>query len=184
MRSKGAVHLPADAAVAGIGEPRDCVCKLRWDLGRDRHQVFPVCRVYFAHALLFGYQVVKRPDGQHLDRWTNVGDDRRMSRFRRAVEIVLVFIAFPIALAGFVAVAVGVGLGLAIYVGALLAAWLLAAFVLPMVTGVMAPSEVLAGIREQRRHKTHHEGELLPDWQDVRLDIRKKPPVAAVVADD
>ena len=88
----------------------------------------------------------------------------------------LVFIAFPIALAGFAAVAVSLGWGLAIYLGALFAVWLLVAFVLPMVAGVMAPSEVIDGIRTQRRYATHYEGELLPDLQDVRLGIRKKPP--------
>ena len=99
-----------------------------------------------------------------------------MSRFRRALEIVLVFIGLPIALVVFVAVGAAVGQGLAIYLGALFAAWSLVAFVLPLATGVMAPSEVLAGIRAQRRYVTHHDGELFPDWQDVRMGIRKQPP--------
>ena len=95
-----------------------------------------------------------------------------MSAFRRAVEIVLVFIVFPLAVAMFVAVAAGFGFGLLVYVAALLAVWLLFAYVLPMLTGVMAPGEILAGLRAQRRYETHHEGELLPDWEDVRLDLR------------
>jgi hypothetical protein len=64
--------------------------------------------------------------------------------------------------------------GFVIYLGALLAAWLLIAYVLPMLTGVMSPREVLDGIRSQRRYETQHEGQLIPDWHDVsRLGIRK-----------
>ena len=99
-----------------------------------------------------------------------------MSATRRAVEIVVVYVIFPIVLAGFAAVAVALGSGLAIYLGAVLAAWLLCAFIFPIVAGVLSPSEVLAGIRTQRRYQTHYEGELLPEWQDVRLGIRKRPP--------
>jgi hypothetical protein len=95
---------------------------------------------------------------------------------KRAVEIVLASIVFPIVLAGFAAVAVALGWGFAIYLGAVLAAWLLCAFFLPMVSGVMSPREVIDGIRTQRRYETHHEGELLPQLQDVRLGIRNKPP--------
>jgi hypothetical protein len=93
---------------------------------------------------------------------------------KRAATSVLVFIVFLIVvLAAAFVVSVGNG-GLAIYLGALLAAWLLVAYVLPMLTGVMEPSEVVAGIRSRRRRRTHHEGEPLPNWNDVRLDSLTK----------
>jgi hypothetical protein len=95
-----------------------------------------------------------------------------MKGLKRTVEIALVFIVFPLALAVWAAVAVAVGLqGLAMYLGGTLGAWLLIAIVLPMLTGVMAPREVLDGIRSRRRARTHHEGEPLPNALDVRLGI-------------
>jgi hypothetical protein len=90
---------------------------------------------------------------------------------RRIGAIVLVLVAFPIALVGLVSVAVALGQGLAIYLGVVLAAWLLFALVLPMVTGVMGPSEVLESIWARRRHLTHFEGERLPSWREVGLGI-------------
>jgi hypothetical protein len=100
-----------------------------------------------------------------------------MVGFKRAAAIVVVFIVFPIAFAVFAAIAVAVGLeGLGMYLAGLLAPWLLFAFVLPMLTGVMAPSELVDNIRSRRRRRTHHEGEPLPVWNDVWLDsLFKKP---------
>src|SRR5689334_4355504 len=90
----------------------------------------------------------------------------RNGQRRRTAEVVGV-IVFPIAL-----------LGVAIYLGAMCAIWLFFAFVLPIVTGVMGPSEVLDAIRARRRTATHHEGEPLPNRVDVRFGIRKEPPTS------
>ena len=98
-----------------------------------------------------------------------------MTSAKRVVEIVLAFTAFASALL-LVWIASVFGLGLPIYLAATVGAWLLFAFVLPTLTGVFGPREVLAGIRARRQRKTHYEGELLPDLQDVRLGIRQKPP--------
>ena len=69
----------------------------------------------------------------------------------------MVFIVFPIALAVFAAIAVAVGLeGLGWYLAGILTPWLLFAFVLPMLTGVMAPSVLVDNIMSRRRRGTHH----------------------------
>ena len=100
-----------------------------------------------------------------------------MVALRRAVAFAVVFVLFPIAVAVFAAIAVAVGLeGLAWYLAGLLTPWLLFAFVLPLLTGVMAPSELVDNLRSRRRRRTHHEGEPLPVWNDVWLDsLLKKP---------
>jgi hypothetical protein len=81
------------------------------------------------------------------------------------------FVLFPIAVFLLAAIAFAMGLeALAVYVGALLAVWLLFAYALPMLTGVMTPGEVLTGVRSCRRNSTHFEGEPLPErnaWPDA-----------------
>ncbi len=85
-----------------------------------------------------------------------------MSRLKRPLEIVLIFVIFPIAVFGLVLIAIGVSLkGLAVYVGTLLTIWLLFAWVLPLGTGIMKFDEIVAGIRHQRRSRTRFEGEPL-----------------------
>ena len=93
-----------------------------------------------------------------------------MRHFNRAVEIVVVFAAVLI-LATFLAIALSFEWGFVIYLGAILYAWLLIAYVMPMLTGVMAPREILDGVRAQRRYETQLDGELLPNWQDRQLGI-------------
>ena len=102
----------------------------------------------------------------------------RARRGLRAAGIVFVFVLAPIALALLVVIAFAVGLGaLGAYIGALLAAWLLFAYVVPLMTGVMAPGELIANIRSRRSRRTHYEGEPLPDWNLVWLQsLLKKAP--------
>ena len=90
----------------------------------------------------------------------------------RATEFVLVFVLFPIAVLIAVAIAIAVSLtGLFAYVGALLAAWLLFAFVVPLATGIMTWDEIVAGFRSQRRRGTHFEGEPLPEDRALTFDL-------------
>jgi len=100
-----------------------------------------------------------------------------METRKKVVEAVLVFVAFPIALAVLAAVAVAVGLkALSMYIGGLLAPWLLFAYVLPMLTGVMTPGEVLAGMRARHKRENLHEGVPLPNFNDVWGEsLLKKP---------
>ena len=87
-----------------------------------------------------------------------------MGSLRRTVEIGVVFVVFPLACLALVSIWVAVGLlPLAVTVGAMLAAWLFSAYFLPLVMGVMAPSEIAAGLRSRRRRSKHYEGEPLPD---------------------
>ena len=67
-----------------------------------------------------------------------------MAWFKRALDGFVLCVLFPIALLllGSIALAVGVQ-PLLIYVGTLLAVWLLFAIGLPMLTGVMRPGEIL-----------------------------------------
>jgi uncharacterized RDD family membrane protein YckC len=95
---------------------------------------------------------------------------------KRASDFILVVVS-PLVLAVWVAIAVAVGLkGLGMYLGGLLSAWLLFAFVVPLLTGVMAPGELLDSIRWRLRARTHHEGESLPDvnvvWWESMLPKR------------
>jgi hypothetical protein len=85
-----------------------------------------------------------------------------MRRLKRAIELFFVFVFFPIAVLLAVEIAIAVSLtGLFAYLGGLLAAWLLFAYVVPLATGIMTPDEIVAGIRSQRRHE--FEGEPLPE---------------------
>jgi hypothetical protein len=83
--------------------------------------------------------------------------------FKRALDAFVVCVLLPIALLllGTFALAIGVR-PLLIYVGALLAIWLLFAIGLPMLTGMMKPGEILDGFRSQRRSERLYEGEQLP----------------------
>ena len=86
-----------------------------------------------------------------------------MAWFKRALDAFVVCVLFPIALLllGNVALAIGVQ-PLLIYVGTLLAAWLLFAIGLPMLTGVMTAGEILDGFRSRLRSERFYEGEPLP----------------------
>ncbi len=71
-----------------------------------------------------------------------------MTRTKRATEFLLIFVLFPIAVLWVVAIAIAVSLtGLVAYLGALLAAWLLFAFVFPLAVGIMTPG------RDHRRNQ-------------------------------
>ena len=98
-------------------------------------------------------------------------------RLKRATEILVLFVLFPMAVLMMAAIVIAVSLsGLAVYVGALLAAWLLFAFVLPLATGIMTPDEIASNIRSRREQ--HFEGEPLPedrllvwtDWKPGQAD--------------
>jgi hypothetical protein len=85
-----------------------------------------------------------------------------MRRLKRAIELLFVFVFFPIAVLLAFDIAIAVSLtGLFAYLGGLLAAWLLFAYVVPLATGIMTPDEIVAGIRSQRRRE--FEGEPLPE---------------------
>jgi hypothetical protein len=87
-----------------------------------------------------------------------------VTRLKRATEFLFIFVLFPIAVLWVVAIAISISpTGLFAYVGALLAAWLLFAFVFPLATGIMTPDEIVAGIRSRRRRETDFEGEPLPE---------------------
>jgi hypothetical protein len=95
---------------------------------------------------------------------------------RKRASVILVLVS-PLLIAVWLAIAVAVGLkGLGMYLGGLLSAWLLFAFVVPLLTGVMAPGELLDSIRSRLRARTHHEGESLPDvnvvWWESMLPKR------------
>jgi hypothetical protein len=76
--------------------------------------------------------------------------------------MVVFFALFPLAVMIAVAIAYAVSLiGLVAYVGALLSAWLLSAYALPLLTGVMSPGELKDNIQARRRHGSHYEGELM-----------------------
>lgn len=84
-----------------------------------------------------------------------------MRRFKGAIEVLLVLVFVPMTLFLAISIAIAVSLsGLFAYLGALLAAWLLFAYVVPLATGTVTPAEIVAGIRSQRRHD--FEGEPLP----------------------
>jgi hypothetical protein len=82
---------------------------------------------------------------------------------KRAFDSFLVFVLFPIAVLLLASIAVAVNVvAFAVYVGALLAAWLLFALVLPLSVGMVTPDELLTRIRTLRRKGSHFEGEPLP----------------------
>jgi len=81
---------------------------------------------------------------------------------KRTTRLIEVFVAFPIAVFVAIAVAVAVSLeGLFVYVGTLLSVWLMFAYALPLLTGVMSAGEVSDNIRSRRRHGSQYEGEPL-----------------------
>jgi hypothetical protein len=87
-----------------------------------------------------------------------------VTRLKRAIEFLFIFVLFPIAVLWVVGIAIAISpTGFFAYLGALLAAWLLITFVFPLATGIMAPDEIVAGIRSRRRHETHFEGEPFPE---------------------
>ena len=89
-------------------------------------------------------------------------DTVSMRRLQQVVEAFLVFLAFPLACLVLVSIVLALGAkAVAIYVGALLAAWLVCAFMLPMLFGAMTPDEVVANIRSRRVRRTAL-GEPLP----------------------
>jgi hypothetical protein len=97
-----------------------------------------------------------------------------MRRLKRALELLCVFVLFPMALLLAIDIALAMSLtGLFAYLGGLLAAWLLFAFVVPLATGIMTPDEIVAGIRSQRRD--HFEGEPLPEGNPWWARWKPKP---------
>ena len=97
-----------------------------------------------------------------------------MRRLKRGLELLCVLVLFPIALLLAIDLAIAVSLtGLAAYLGGLLAAWLLFAFVVPLATGIMTPDEIVSGIRSQRRHQ--FEGEPLPEGKAWWARWKPKP---------
>jgi hypothetical protein len=87
-----------------------------------------------------------------------------VTRLKRAIEFLFIFVLFPIAALWVVGIAIAVSpTGFFAYLGALLAAWLLFTVVFPLAAGIMTPDEILAGIRSRRRQETHFEGEPLPE---------------------
>lgn len=86
-----------------------------------------------------------------------------MPRLKRIVEVFLVFVAFPVGCLFLVSLVIGFGVtALGVYLGALLAAWLFSAYLLPMLLGVMTPDEIVSNIRSRRVSRTHDAGEPLP----------------------
>jgi hypothetical protein len=97
-----------------------------------------------------------------------------MRRLKRALELLCVLVFFPMALLLAIDFAIAVSLtGLFAYLGGLLAAWLLFAFVVPLATGIMTPDEIFAGIRSQRRD--YFEGEPLPEGRARWARWKPKP---------
>jgi hypothetical protein len=97
-----------------------------------------------------------------------------MRRLKRALELLCVLLFFPIALVLAIDLAVAVSLtGLFAYLGGLLAAWLLFAYVVPLATGIMTPDEIVAGIRSQRRE--YFEGEPLLEGRAWWARWKPKP---------
>jgi hypothetical protein len=112
-------------------------------------------------------------------------DTGQVTRLKRAIELLFICVVFPIAALWVVGIAIAASpTGFFAYLGALLAAWLLCTFVFPLAAGVMTPDEIVAGIRLQRRHETHFEGEPLPEsrlfgsplWFDQSDDAPKLGP--------
>ena len=90
------------------------------------------------------------------------------------IELLIVLVFFPTALLTMMSIAVAVSLtGLFAYLGGLLAAWLLFAYVVPLATGIITPDEIVAGIRSQRRE--YFEGEPLPEDRGWWARWKTKP---------
>jgi hypothetical protein len=104
-----------------------------------------------------------------------------MRQLKRGFELLCVLVFFPIALLVAIDIAIAVSLtGLFAYLGGLLAAWLLFAYVVPLATGIMTPDEIVSGIRSQRRHQ--FEGEPLPEgkpwwarWKPELAKVESQP---------
>ena len=97
-----------------------------------------------------------------------------MRRLKRALELLCVLVFFPMALLLAIDLAIAVSpTGLFAYLGGLLAAWLLFAYVVPLATGIMTPDEIVAGIRSQRRES--FEGEPLPERRAWWARWKPKP---------
>lgn len=104
-----------------------------------------------------------------------------MQRLKRVIELLCVLVFFPLAVLLTIDIAIAVSLvGLFAYLGGLLAAWLLFAYVVPLATGIMTPDEIVAGIRSQRRQ--HFEGEPLSEdrawwarWKQVPVEGESVP---------
>jgi hypothetical protein len=104
-----------------------------------------------------------------------------MQRLKRAIELLCVLVFFPLAVLLAIDIAIAVSLvGLFAYLGGLLAAWLLFAYVVPLAMGIMTPDEIVAGIRSQRRQ--HFEGEPLSEdkawwarWNQVPVEGESVP---------
>lgn len=95
-----------------------------------------------------------------------------MGSLRRKAAAGVPLVGLALAGAFVTSVIVALGIGFEIYLGGMLFAWTLFAFVVPMATGVMAPSEVVDNVRSRMRAARYHEGEPLPtrdDWQAGRL---------------
>ena len=85
-----------------------------------------------------------------------------MVGLKRTTGLIEVFVVFPIAVFVAIAIAVAVSLqGFFIYVGTLLSVWLMFAYALPLLAGVMGPGELQDNLRARRRHGKHYEGESL-----------------------
>jgi hypothetical protein len=106
-----------------------------------------------------------------------------MQRLKRAAELLVVLVFFPLAVVLLIDIAIAVSLtGLFAYLGGLLAAWLLFAYVVPLATGIMTPDEIVAGIRSQRRPQ--FEGEQLSQggagawwarWKPKPVEVESLP---------
>jgi hypothetical protein len=97
-----------------------------------------------------------------------------MQRLKRAIERLCVLVFFPLAVLLAIDIAIAVSLtGLFAYLGGMLAAWLLFAYVGPLATGIMTPDEIVAGIRSQRRQ--NFEGEPLSEGRAWWARRKPKP---------
>lgn len=92
----------------------------------------------------------------------------------RRVRAGLVVVGFLLACGILARIALAVGpKAIVVYVGALLAAWLFAAFAVPLLFGVITPGELLASLAWRRAQASHHEGDPLPARRP-RLFVRAK----------
>ena len=86
-----------------------------------------------------------------------------MPRLKRILEVFLLCVAFPAGCLFLVSLVIGFGPpALGVDVGALLAAWLFSAYLLPLLLGVITPGEIVTNIRSRQVSRTHAEGEPLP----------------------
>lgn len=86
-----------------------------------------------------------------------------MSWLKRAVEVMVVFVVLPMIVFFFGAIAFTLIAGLGPYLGGLLGAWMLFALGLPLLAGVITPSEIAANVRSRLRSSRYYEGEPLSD---------------------